>query len=117
MGKDLRSAIRSLWSNRGFTIAALIVLTLAIGATTAIFSVADAVLLRGLPFDEDHRLVAGSAPRGAGDVRRAQSRSGAPDVRRAPELPRLARAQAGLRIGADPHIVGRVVPLELARHS
>lgn len=45
-------------SNRGFTIAALIVFTLGIGATTAIFSVVDAVVLRGLPFDEQHRLVA-----------------------------------------------------------
>ena len=58
MGDDLRSAVRSLRSNRGFTIAALIVLTLGIGATTAIFSVVDAVILRGLPFDEPHRLVA-----------------------------------------------------------
>jgi hypothetical protein len=58
MRDDLRSAVRSLRSNRGFTIAALIVLTLGIGATTAIFSVVDAVVLRGLPFDEHDRLVA-----------------------------------------------------------
>jgi predicted permease len=58
MGDDLRGAVRSLRSNRGFTIAALIVLTLGIGATTAIFSVVDAVVLRGLPFDEHDHLVA-----------------------------------------------------------
>jgi hypothetical protein len=58
MRDDLKGAIRSLRSNRGFTIAALIVLTLGIGATTAIFSVVDAVVLRGLPFDEHHCLVA-----------------------------------------------------------
>ena len=58
MRDDLWGAVRSLGSNRGFTIAALIVLTFGIGATTAIFSVVDAVVLRGLPFDEQHRLVA-----------------------------------------------------------
>src|SRR5688572_12516393 len=58
MRDDLLGAVRSLRSNRGFTIAALIVLTLGIGATTAIFSVVDAVVLRGLPFDAHDRLVA-----------------------------------------------------------
>ena len=58
MRDDFWEAVRSLRSNRGFTIAALIVLTLGIGATTAIFSVVDAVVLRGLPFDEHDRLVA-----------------------------------------------------------
>jgi len=58
MADDLKSAVRSLRSNQGFTVVALIVLTLGIGATTAIFSVVDAVVLRGLPFDEHDRLVA-----------------------------------------------------------
>ncbi|HET9012688.1 MAG TPA: ABC transporter permease, partial [Gemmatimonadaceae bacterium] len=65
MRDDLQGAVRSLRSNRGFTFAALIVLTLGIGATTAIFSVVDAVVLRGLPFDEHDRLVAlGQRPAG-----------------------------------------------------
>ncbi len=55
---DFVASLRSLRSSRGFTISALIVLTLGIGATTAIFSVVDAVVLRGLPFDEHDRLVA-----------------------------------------------------------
>ena len=58
MRDDLRTAFRSLRSSRGVALAALIVLTLGIGATTAIFSVVDAVVLRGLPFDEHDRLVA-----------------------------------------------------------
>ena len=57
MGADLKNAFRSLRSAGGFTVAALIVLTLGIGATTAIFSVVDAVVLRALPFDEHDRLV------------------------------------------------------------
>src|SRR5258708_33289501 len=58
MRDDLKAALRWLRSSGEFTIAALIVLALGIGATTAIFSVVDAVVLRGLPFDEHDRLVA-----------------------------------------------------------
>jgi putative ABC transport system permease protein len=53
----VRTAVRALRATPGFTITALIVLTLGIGATTAIFSVVDAVVLRGLPFDESDRLM------------------------------------------------------------
>jgi hypothetical protein len=55
---DLRDAIRALRATPGFTLVALLVLTLGIGATTAIFSVVDAMVLRGMPFDEHDRLVA-----------------------------------------------------------
>ncbi|HET7696896.1 MAG TPA: ABC transporter permease [Vicinamibacterales bacterium] len=56
MRDDLKSAARSLLASRGFTLVALFVLALGIGAGTAIFSVVDAVVLRGLPFDEHDRL-------------------------------------------------------------
>ncbi len=58
MRDELKAAIRSLNSSKTFTAVALVVLTLGIGASTAIFSVVDAVVLRGLPFDEHDRLVA-----------------------------------------------------------
>jgi putative ABC transport system permease protein len=58
MREDLKHALRSLRNSPTFTVVALAVLTLAIGAGTAIFSVVDAVVLRGLPFDQHDRLVA-----------------------------------------------------------
>lgn len=58
MREDFRNAFRSLRSAPTFTGVALTVLALGIGAGTAIFSVVDAVVLRGLPFDEHDRLVA-----------------------------------------------------------
>ncbi len=58
MRDDLRAAVRSLSSSKSFTAVALIVLALGVGASTAIFSVVDAVVLKGLPFDADDELVA-----------------------------------------------------------
>jgi putative ABC transport system permease protein len=55
---DLRYAYRSLVTTPGFTVVALLVLTLSIGVLTAIFSLVDAVVLRPLPFEDSDRLVA-----------------------------------------------------------
>ena len=54
---DLRDAVRSLLATPGPTTVALVVLTLGIGASTAIFAVVDTVALRGLPFTDPDRLV------------------------------------------------------------
>ena len=54
---DLKLALRSLRATPAFTAVALVVLTLGIGATTAIYSVVDAVALRGLPFPRADRLM------------------------------------------------------------
>jgi predicted permease len=58
MPQDLRDALRGLRRAPTFTIVAVITLALAIGSTTAVFSVVDAVLIRGLPYAEPNRLQA-----------------------------------------------------------
>ena len=56
--QDLRHGVRLLGKTPGFSATALVTLALGIGATTAIFSVVDAVLLKPLPFRDPDRLLA-----------------------------------------------------------
>src|SRR6202789_1137581 len=54
---DLRLTFRQLRKSPGFTLTAVLMLTFGIGATTAIFSIVDGVMLRPLPFPQADRLV------------------------------------------------------------
>src|SRR5258708_1313032 len=58
MLNDLRFAFRSLVRQRGFFLAAVLTLALGVGLTTTIFSVADGVLFRPLPYPRPDRLFA-----------------------------------------------------------
>ena len=54
---DLRFALRQLFKSPGFTLLAVITLTLGIGLNTTIFSLINDLFLRGLPFKDPARLV------------------------------------------------------------
>ncbi len=56
-GRDVRQALRVMRAQPAFAAAAILMLALGIGATTAIFSVVKAVLLNPLPYPDSERLI------------------------------------------------------------
>ncbi len=73
--QDLRYALRTLRRAPGFALVAVLVLAIGIGATTAMYSLVDAMLVRGLPYAEADRLVVliGNVQRAGGVERRGNS--------------------------------------------
>ncbi len=57
LAQDTRFALRSYRRSPGFTLTALLAISLGVGATTAIFSVVDRILFRSLPYRADTQLV------------------------------------------------------------
>ena len=55
---DLRDVVRALRRDRAYAVTAILTLALTIGATTAVFSIVDGVLLKPLAYRESGRLVA-----------------------------------------------------------
>jgi putative ABC transport system permease protein len=104
-GQDLRFGARTLLKNPGFAATAVLTLALATGATTAIFSIVNGVLLRPLPFDDPERLVKIN-----GRMWR-EDRGGGPDPMSGP-LPALERDAFG-RSNALENIAGYEVTTRL----
>ena len=57
MLREWRMAMRSLAQRRALTVAIVLTLTVSIGATSAVFSALDAVILKPLPYPDPDRLV------------------------------------------------------------
>jgi predicted permease len=71
--RDLRYAIRTLLRTPGFSVVAILVMAIGIGASVALFTVVRSVLLRPLPFPHPDRLVALSS---RGDLSKTDSENG-----------------------------------------
>ena len=74
ISRDLRLGLRSMRRNPAFTAVVVLTLALGIGATTAIFSVVNEVLLEPLPFgDPDQLVMVWENDRATGTIREASS--------------------------------------------
>src|SRR5271167_4126696 len=56
--KEAQAVLRSLWKNSGFTTLTVGLLALGMGASIAVFSIVDSVLLKPLPFPDAERVFA-----------------------------------------------------------
>jgi len=98
-GRDVRYAGRQLWRSPEFTFVVTLTLSLGVAATTAVVSVASAVLLRPLPYADPDRLVSIAEI----DTRRTTPNSGnlsLPDFRDFGRLNRSVSSMAGFSGGS-----------------
>src|SRR5271155_5052946 len=80
--RDLKIAIRHLLKSPGFSLTAVLMAALGIGATTAIFSIVEGVLLRSLPFpDPDRIMMVADILRGADVGGNGEAGVTVPDIR------------------------------------
>lgn len=80
--RDLKIAVRQLSKSPGFFAISVLMLALGIGATTAIFSIVEGVLLRPLPFPEPDRLVIlADKLKGLGEAGADEAGTTVPDIR------------------------------------
>jgi putative ABC transport system permease protein len=79
--RDLKIAVRHLSKSPGFTATAVLMLALGIGATTAIFSIVEGVLLRPLPFPHSERLMVIADIIQGADIGNGEAGVTVPDIR------------------------------------
>ena len=110
-GRDVAFAARTLRKNPAFAITTIATLALGIGATTAIFSVANAVLLRPLPYEEPERLAIIWGELRARNVPDWLFAPG--DLKDVMDQATLFEGIAGLRTGDAPLIVDGAPPQQI----
>lgn len=69
--QDIRYALRGLWTNRAFTVVAVLCLAFGIGLNTTIFSIVDGVLLKPYPYTDPDRILVVRAHSEKRDIQRS----------------------------------------------